>query len=117
MNKITRNILKYTNIQKIILFSKENNRTILTLFIFTIFTDILFIKTSRDIVIFGLLLVYIIFIKNYQIKSKETFLLCLSLLLLTSIEYLLIGASVSTEKAAVWTILFFVIGVLQQWRE
>ena len=108
---------KNKHIKAAISILRENRRLIFALFVFTVFVDILLIKTNRDIVIFSLLLLYVIFIKNFQIKSKETFLLCIALLTVMSVDYLFTGASVSTEKGAVWLILFFGIAIIQQWRE
>lgn len=117
MSKIITNIIRSKNAKSIISFLKENKRTILTLLVISIFADAFFIKASLDIITFGTLLLYGIFINIYQIKSKTTFLLCLAILIAMSIDYLLTGASVSTEKAAVWFILFLVVGVIQQWKE
>ncbi len=105
------------SIESIISFATENKRTFLTLFIIFIIVENLSKRLSSDVVIFSALLLYGVFIKIFRIKSTFTFLLCLGFLVLMSIEYLFTGASVSTEKAAVWLILFFGIGVIQQWRE
>lgn len=105
------------NIEKIISLLRENKKTVLTLFVVFIVTLSLSARLSSDVVIFSALLLYGFFIKIFRIKSTFTFLLCLGLLVLMFIEYLFTGASISTEKAAVWLILFFGIGVIQQWRE
>lgn len=105
------------NIEKIILSLKENKKTVLTLFIVFIVVESLSKRLSSDFVIFSALLLYGLFIKIFRIKSTFTFLLCLLFLVEMSIGYLLTGASISTEKAAVWVILFLGIGVIQQWRE
>lgn len=117
MNKILRNSIENRNIEKIIFLLRENKRTVLTLFVVFIVVESLSKRLSSDFVIFGSLLFYGIVIKIFRIKSTFTFLLCLGLLAVMSIYYLLTGASISTEKAAVWFILFFGIGVIQQWRE
>lgn len=104
-------------IKKIIIPLRENKRTVLTLFTVFIVVESLSKRLSSDVVIFSALLSYGFFIKIFRIKSAFTFLLCLLLLVEMSIGYLLTGASISTEKAAVWLILFFGIGVIQQWRE
>lgn len=105
------------NIEKFISLLRENKRTVLTLFAVFIVVESLSKRLSSDVVIFSTLLLYGFFIKIFQIMSTFTFLLCLGFLVLMSVEYLLTGASISTEKAAVWLILFFGIGVIQQWRE
>ncbi len=96
---------------------KENERTALILLGTFIFADILFIKTSSDVVIFSILLIYMIFIKILKLSSKLTFLFCIGFLTVMSIDYFFNGASVSTEKAAVWLILFLTVGVVQEWKE
>lgn len=105
------------NIKKIISFLKENKKIILALLAVSVFIDIFFIKVSSDFVIFGILLVYGIFAKSYQLKAKETFLLCLGLLGAMFVSFLISAASIPTEKAAVWLVLFMALGIYQQWRE
>lgn len=105
------------NIEKIIFFLRENKITALTLFVVFIVGVSFSKRLSSDVVIFSALLFYGVFIKIFRIKSTFTFLLCLGLLVLMYIEYLITGPSISTEKTAVWLILFFGIGVIQRWRE
>lgn len=105
------------NIEKIISFLRENKKTVLALFTAFIIVESLSKRLSSDVVIFSALLFYGFFIKIFRVKSTFTFLLCLLLLVVMSINYLLASTSISTEKAAVWLILFFGIGVIQQWRE
>lgn len=103
--------------KKIISFLRENKKTVLALLAVAIFADILFLNKSSDLIIFGILILYSVSIKMFQIKSKLTFLLCLTLLFTMFINYLFTETSVSTEKAAVWLVLFLIVGVIQQWRE
>lgn len=120
MHKVLEKIILHKNVKKAAALAallKENKITVLALFFAVIFTDILFEKSSLDFKIFSALLVYLIFIKIFQIKSTLTFLLCLALLVVMAIDYLLTSASISTEKAAVWLILFLGIGGIQQWKE
>lgn len=109
--------MKDNDIKKIISYLKNNEKIVSTLVIVVIFTDIFFIKNSSDFIIFGNLLLSVIFIKIFQIKSKATFLLCIALLTAMFINYLFTGASISTEKAAVWLVLFLGVGIIQQWKE
>lgn len=102
---------------KISSFLKENKKTVLTLFVVAIFGDILFLNKSSDLIIFGILILSVFFIKIFELKSKLTFLLCLALLTTMFFNYLFTGTSASTEKAAVWLVLFLIVGVIQQWRE
>ncbi|MDO8660237.1 MAG: hypothetical protein Q7K54_06640 [Candidatus Parcubacteria bacterium] len=120
MKKILNKVLTPENkekIRKTTSFLKENKKIALALLAISIFVDIFFIKTNSDLTIFSILILYGIFIKIFQIKSMRTFLLCLALLAAMFINFLFTGTSVSTEKAAVWLILFMALGIFQQWRE
>jgi hypothetical protein len=101
----------------LLLFLRENRRTSLTVLSIFILADIFFVKANSDYVIFTSLLVYVLFMKIFRINSRLTISLCLALLVLMSFDYLFTGASVSTEKAAVWSILFLIIGAVQKWKE
>lgn len=103
--------------KKITQFLKENKKTLLTLLVVAVFADILFLDKSSDLIIFGIVILYSVFIKMFQIKSKLTFLLCLTLLFTMFINYLFTETSELTEKSAVWFVLFLIVGVIQQWRE
>lgn len=96
---------------------KENKRTVLSLLGVFIVADVLFVKTSSDFVTFSVLLLYVISIKIFKTNSKLTFLLCLGILAIMSVDYFFTQASISTEKAAVLIILFLLVGVIQGWRE
>lgn len=103
--------------KKIAFFLKENKKTILTLLVVSIFADILFFIKSSDFIIFSILILYIFFIKLFNLKNKSTFLISLTFLIVMFVSYLFTGASVLTEKAAVWFVLFLIVGVIQQWKE
>src|SRR5258708_25545019 len=117
MHKVLEKIILHRDVKNAISFLKDDNSVALVLVGVFIFTDILFIKTNSDFVIFSVLLFYVIFIKIFKINSKLTFLFCLGLLVLMSVDYFFTQASISTEKAAVWLILFLVVGVIQGWKE
>ena len=120
MKKILAKVLTSKHVEKIekmTSFLRENKKIVLALLVISIFVDIFFVKTSSDLVIFGTLLFYGIFIKMFQIESRRTFLLCLALLAAMFINFLSTGTSIPTEKAAVWLILFMALGIVQQWRE
>lgn len=117
MKKVIEKFTEGKNMKRVVFFLKENKKTVLTLMGATIFADILFLKKSSDFVTFSILIIYVVFIKMFQIKSKSTFLLSLALLGGMFISYLLTGASIPTEKAAVWLILFLAVGIIQQWKE
>lgn len=117
MKQIITRVLEPTQVKKALDFLKENKRVVAVFLIGIIFIDSFFVKTVSDIVTFGLLLLYGMCVKTYRLKSKETFLLCLGILGAMFVNYLLSGASVPTEKAAVWLVLFMALGIYQQWRE
>lgn len=120
MKKVLAKVLTSRNIEKIeriTYFLRENKKVALALLVVLIFGDIFFVQTNSDVVIFGILLLYGIFIKMFQIKSRRTFLLCLGLLAAMFISFLFAGTSIPTEKAAVWLVLFMALGIFQQWRE
>lgn len=117
MRKVLEKIIPHKSVKRTVAFLKDNKKTVLTLLTVFILVDTLFVKRSSDIVIFSVLLLYVIFVKLFQIKSKLTFTLCLGLLAIMSFDYVFTGASVSTEKAAVWLILFLGVGAIQQWKE
>ena len=109
--------IRSKNIENVMFFARENKKTVLALFVAFIVVESLSKRLSSDVVIFSALLLYGFFIKIFRIKSTFTFSLCLGLLIVMSINYFFTGASISTEKAAVWLILFLGIGAIQQWRE
>ena len=117
MKKILEKLIESKSLKKVTVFLKINNKITLILIAVFIFVDIFFIKESSDIVIFGILLFYGIFVKMFQITSRRTFLLCLGLLIAMFINFLFTGTSAPTEKAAVWLVLFMALGIFQQWRE
>ncbi len=98
-------------------FLKENKKTVLTLLVTVIFADIIFLNKSSDLIIFSVLILYSVAIKIFNLKSRLAFFISLFLLVMMFSSYLFSGTSVSTEKAAVWLILFLAIGIIQQWRE
>lgn len=117
MRKFLKEFITHRVVKKISPFLKNNKKTVLTLLLVFILGDVFFVDTSSDFVILGILLLYAIFIKIFRISSKLTFLLCFGLLATMSVNYLLTQASISTEKLAVWFILFLIIGTIQQWLE
>lgn len=104
-------------LKEIAVFVRKNKIIFLTILIFGIVDDILFLRESSDFIIFSILFFYGILVKIAQVKSKSTFLLCLVLLGIMFIDFIITGTSVSTEKAAVWFILFLGFGIIHQWRE
>lgn len=98
-------------------FLKHNKLLALEALFLAIIADILFITGASDFYFFGSVGVYIAAIRFYKLTSKLTFIWCLVLLGLMYIKFLFTGPSASTEKAAVYLVLFWVVGIFQQWRE
>lgn len=96
---------------------KLNRNTFLTLCILAIVLDIILIKDTFDLIIFSIILFYCFATWLYKLRSKFTYFLCLGLFAIMYFGYLFTGASVPTEKAAVWLYLFLLTGIVQQIRE
>lgn len=102
-------------------------RKFLYLFILLlILVDILFFTLSSDIRIFGILLIYILSVVFLKLKSNVSFVFSLVFLLLGYFSFIFSdvtyfanpGPNIPfSEKAAVWTFLFIVIGIIQKWKE
>lgn len=95
----------------------DNQKTVLVLLLVIIFSDIFVAKIQSDIVYLSVLTLSAICAHLYSLKSNNTFFLCLLLLAVMFVSYVFTSASIVTEKASVWLILFWLFGVLQQWRE
>lgn len=117
MKQIIVQVLTSTYVNKTLDFLQQNKKVVLVFLIGIIFVDTFFIKTSSDVMTFAVLLAYGISAKTYRLKSRETFSLCLGLLGAMFVSFLMSGASIPTEKAAVWLVLFMALGIYQQWRE
>lgn len=98
-------------------FLSNNSAGVLTFIFIAIILNCIFIEGSSDIIFFGLISVYIGVVFFYKLSSKLTFLFCLALLIIMFTQYLVTGASLRTEKTAVWFFLFMVIGIIQQWKD
>ena len=101
----------------LIQFLKTNRLLVLTLLFLVPLADSLSSGKSSDLLIFGILALYWLASKIYKTSSKITFYFCLLLLGIMFIEFLLLGPVPKTEKAAVWLVLFLLLGIIQQWRE
>ncbi len=95
----------------------NSSGAVLTFIFIAVFFNCIFIETTSDIIFFGLLGAYIGAVLFYRLRSKLTFIFCLVLLIIMFIEYLFSGASLKTEKTAVWFFLFMATGIVQQWKE
>lgn len=106
-----------TNIRNTAGRLKAGKSAALTVLAVAILTDIFFIAESFDLVTFFLLGSYVVGILVYKLPSGVTFLLCLALLILAYIQFVFLGPSATTEKSTVWFVLFFIVGVIQRFRE
>lgn len=86
--------------------------------------DIFLFTVSSDVRLFGILILYIIFVKILKIKSSATFSLSLILLLFAYIQFIFSDPVIYAtpgvpiaEKTAVWVFLLFVAGIIQKYRE
>lgn len=110
MNKIKHFVKKLRKFKKLVLLF------IIIIYILVLF-DIFFIGTSSDLRFFGLVIPYVLLTLFYKVKSKQTLLFCIFLLIILFTKYIISGPEVQTEEIAVWFVLFFTAGVLQQLRE
>ncbi|MEK7543862.1 MAG: hypothetical protein AAB557_03275 [Patescibacteria group bacterium] len=101
---------------KIVTFLEQNKQVILVSLVGAIFIDSIFLKTSSDVITFGVLAAYGIYAKMTHITSKLTFLLCLLFLTALGISFFSSSASVTTEKFSVWLFLFMIVGIIQELR-
>lgn len=86
--------------------------------------DVFFFPVSSDLRLFGIIALYTILVRRFAIRSVVSFGVSLFLFLLSYLYYVRVDPSVFaspivpiSERLAVWTFLFLVIGVVQKWRE
>lgn len=92
-------------------------QVILTILVFAVFGDIVFLKTQSDFVLFGLLIVYCGCLFIYKLTSIVTFRFSLFVLTVMSLSFITTSTSVITERAAVWLFFLILTGVVQQIKE
>ena len=112
MVKKTQNIL--------VIFAKwihGNQPTFLAFVSILVIAEVYAFPISSDVRLFGVLFLYWYFSRIGNLTSVRVFQLCLVLLASTAISYLISGALISTERLAVWFVMFFAFGVFTQWRE
>lgn len=108
IRKILDNVGKWIN---------DNKFVFLVFFAVAIVTETLGFIVSSDVQLFLGVLLYWYFGRIGWLKSTQTFQLILILLLVMFLSFLVNGASVQTERLAVWFVVFFGFGIVQQWRE
>jgi len=96
---------------------RTNRHFVLGLIFVSILGDIFYIPVSSDIRFFGFVGAYILGARWYKLKSSFTFSLCLALLAIMYVLFLTTNTSIKTERAAVWLVLFWIVGIIQQWKE
>lgn len=90
---------------------------VLTTVFLSMLADIFFIPENSDVIIFGILIVYIFCILFFKLKSWLIFEAGIIVLLLMFFSLIINGTSVPTEKAAVWLFFIILIGIIQQIKE
>lgn len=95
-------------------YLKNYKLPVLTAIVLIVIGDIFLSNIKSDIVIFGVLGLYLFSINLYELKSKTTFLICFFVLAAFSIQFILSSTSDHTEKAAVWLFLFLLTGIIQE---
>lgn len=86
--------------------------------------DVFLFPVSSDLRIFGILGIFIFFIRRYHWKSVGTFVLTLMIFLLSYFFFVFTNPAAfyqplvpATERLAVWVYLLLIVGVIQKWRE
>lgn len=102
---------------KINSFLEQYKSPILTIILSGIIGDILFLGQSQDLRIFSLIVIYILAIRFYKLKSRFTFSFALFVVIIIFIELILTSTSPTTEKAAIWLFFLIAIGIFQQIKE
>ena len=78
-----------------------------------ILLEILFIRESNDLLILLMMILLVLTIQYYKIKSNMTFLLTIPLIIIYPI-FFMVGRVEIAEKMAIWGYLLLFIGVFQQ---
>ena len=95
-------------------FFKKGKQGVLTFLFLAILVNVVFFEFNSDIIIFGLLGLYLLASKIYKFNSKVAFLICFIILSILLLEYLVGSTSFYTEKAAVWLFIFILTGIIQE---
>jgi hypothetical protein len=109
------------NIQKTIdtvgKWINANQTIFLVFFVIAVVAEVYAFPSSVDGRYFGGLFFYWWLTRIGRLASSRTFQLVLVLLLVMFLSFLANGASGQTERLAVWFVLYFGFGIVQQWRE
>lgn len=82
-----------------------------------VIAEVFVFPISSDVRLFGALFLYGFLVRIGKLTSARVFQLCIILLTGMVLGYLIRGAVATTERLAVWFVLFFVLGIFMQWRE
>lgn len=105
---------------KIAIYTKwiHGNQLLYLIFIsILIISEVFVYPSSSDLRLFLFLGMYWYIAKKTKLSSIRVFQLCIILLTGMAIGYLTSGAIATTERLAVWFVLFFAFGIYTQWRE
>lgn len=103
--------------QKLFVILKKNRQVVVTVLVLFVIVDILYLGQSSDLRIFISLFLYLLAMWFYKLESTLTFSISLFVFAIMSFQFLISGASESTEKAAVWLFFLILIGIFQQLRK
>lgn len=86
--------------------------------------DVFLFAVSSDLRTFGILILYVLLVKTFKLRSSAAFVLSLILLVFAYVQFIFSNPIVfitpgepTAEKTAVWVFLFMVVGIIQKWRE
>jgi len=94
-------------------YLKNYKSSMLIVIVLIILIDIFFSNTKSDVIVFGVLGLYLFSINFYKLKAKTAFSICLFILGAFSIQFIFSSTSDHTEEAAVWLFLFLFTGIIQ----
>lgn len=116
MSLILKKIKSFSN-RKEIRIIRKNRSSFMSILVVLFSIDIFFIKSSSDLIIFGLTSYYVMGVFLFRLKSNTTTKISLCLCIIMILSYLTLGSTSISEKAGVWLFLFLLIGIIQQWNE
>lgn len=110
-------MVKLANNNPLFLKVKKNKNAVISIIFFAIIVDVVFFVKSNDAVIFLIVGIYILAIKQCKVRAQQTFSFCILMLIIMYIQLILTKTSENTEKSAVWLFIMIIIGISQKLRE
>lgn len=95
----------------------ENQPTFLAFISIFVIAEVFVFPISSDVRLFGAVFLYWFLARIGKLTSARVFQLCLVLVSAMAMGYLITGAIATTERLAVWFVLFFAFGIFTQLRE